>query len=155
MEILKFLLITVEVICSVLLIGVILLQKSRSEGLGLAFGSGMGETLFGSRAGNVLTKITITLTVVFLVTSALLAMIFASSHQQSIIDQRTAPLPEAPPAASQPGPVGADVAPGGPAPFQPAAAPGDSAPFVAPAPIPVAPAADLPAPAPVEPAASP
>jgi preprotein translocase subunit SecG len=155
MEILKFLLITVEVVCSVLLVGVILLQKSRSEGLGLAFGSGMGETLFGSRAGNVLTKITITLAVIFLADSAMLGMIFASSHELSIIDQRTAPLPEAPPATAQPGPVGADVAPGGPAPFQPVAAPGDSTPFVAPAPIPVAPAADLPAPAPVEPVTAP
>ena len=56
MQIVQFVLVAVEVISSLLLIIIILVQKSKSEGLGLAFGSGMGEALFGSRAGNVLTK---------------------------------------------------------------------------------------------------
>jgi preprotein translocase subunit SecG len=93
MEILKVLLVVVEVVSCLLLVGVILLQKSKSEGLGLAFGSGMGETLFGSRAGNVLTKITVTLGLVFLGTTAILGILFTRSHETSIIDQRTAPLP--------------------------------------------------------------
>lgn len=93
MQILKILLIVVEIVACLLLVGVVLLQKSKSEGLGLAFGSGMGETLFGSRAGNVLTKITVTLGLVFLATTTLLGMLFTQSHETSIIDQRTAPLP--------------------------------------------------------------
>ena len=59
-------------ISSLLLVILILLQKSKSEGLGLAFGSGMGEALFGSRAGNILTKLTIIFAVVFLANTLLL-----------------------------------------------------------------------------------
>ena len=56
MIILKSLLLIVLVISSIALIGLILLQRSKSEGLGLAFGASTGESLFGARAGNVLSK---------------------------------------------------------------------------------------------------
>lgn len=113
MGILRVLLIVVEVVTSLLLIGVILLQKTKSEGLGLAFGSGMGETLFGSRAGNVLTKITVTLALVFLANTAILGLLFTNAHETSIIDQRTAPLPVAAPAAPAEAPVPAVAPPAG------------------------------------------
>ena len=48
MILLKTLLIVVEVLCCLLLVGLILLQRSKSEGLGLAFGAGAGEALFGA-----------------------------------------------------------------------------------------------------------
>ena len=70
MSIITTLLLVVEVISALLLIVVILAQKSKDQGLGMAFGGGMGESLFGSRAGNVLTRMTITLTVVFLASRA-------------------------------------------------------------------------------------
>lgn len=99
MGILRVFLIVIEVLASLLLIGVILLQKSKSEGLGLAFGSGMGETLFGSRAGNVLTKITVTLALVFLANTALLGVLFTNAHETSIMDQRLSSLPQPQPTA--------------------------------------------------------
>jgi preprotein translocase subunit SecG len=104
MGILRVLLILVEVVTCLLLVGVILLQKSKSEGLGLAFGAGVGETLFGSRAGNVLTKITVTLGLVFLANTALLGMIFTHQTEKSIIDQRVgaAPVQMAPAPTQQP-----------------------------------------------------
>jgi preprotein translocase subunit SecG len=103
MQIIKILLIVVEVMSSVLLIGVILLQKSKDQGMGLAFGAGMGEALFGSRAGNVLTKATVTLGTIFLASTMLLAILFTRNTGTSIIDQRTAPLPQqAQQAAQQP-----------------------------------------------------
>ena len=46
MIILKSLLLIVLVISSIALIGLILLQRSKSEGLGLAFGASTGESLF-------------------------------------------------------------------------------------------------------------
>jgi preprotein translocase subunit SecG len=98
MGILRILLIVVEVATSLLLIGVILLQKTKSEGLGLAFGSGMGETLFGSRAGNVLTKITVTLAMVFLANTTILGVLFTNAHETSIMDQRLSTAPMAAPA---------------------------------------------------------
>lgn len=107
MGILRILLIVVEVATSLLLIGVILLQKTKSEGLGLAFGSGMGETLFGSRAGNVLTKITVTLALVFLANTTILGVIFTNAHETSIMDQRLSTMPVAAPVAqlSAPAPM--------------------------------------------------
>ncbi len=63
----------VQVIVSLLLVVVILMQKSKSQGIGMAFGGGMGESLFGSQVGNVLTKITVALAAIFLVNTALLA----------------------------------------------------------------------------------
>lgn len=134
MGILRILLIVVEVATSLLLIGVILLQKTKSEGLGLAFGSGMGETLFGSRAGNVLTKITVTLALVFLANTTILGVIFTNAHETSIMDQRLSTMPVSAPAAQ----------PSAPAPMS---AP-QTAPTLMPAEMPVeatvAPAADVP-----------
>ena len=135
MGILRVVLIMVEVVCSLLLIGVILLQKSKSEGLGLAFGTGMGESLFGSRAGNVLTKITVTLAMVFLANTAFLGMLFTNAHETSIIDQRTSSAPLAAPMA-QPEP-GLEVQAPAPA-TAPTLLPGSSLAEPAPAAAPVA-----------------
>ena len=66
-------LLTVEVATSFLLVLVILAQKSKDQGLGMAFGGGMGESLFGSRAGNVLTRLTVILAAVFMVSTVFLA----------------------------------------------------------------------------------
>jgi preprotein translocase subunit SecG len=83
---LKALCIVVEVLCCLLLIGIILLQKSKSEGLGLAFGAGAGESLFGARAGNVLTKATVILGIVFMANSLLLGVLFAQKDK-TLMDQ--------------------------------------------------------------------
>lgn len=102
------LLIVVEVVSAVLLIGVILIQKTKSQGMGLAFGSGMGESLFGAQIGNVITKITVTLAIVFLVNTALLAVLQAGARGGSVTDsiavqapvpppQQPPPMPQAPP----------------------------------------------------------
>ena len=100
MDVVRTLLIVVEAIISLLLIGVILLQRSKSEGLGLAFGAGMGETLFGSRAGNVLTRVTIILASLFLVNTLVLANLFA--RREASLVERGLPGTEAPPAAEEP-----------------------------------------------------
>ena len=49
---------------SLLLIGVILLQRNKGAGAGVSFG--MGEAVFGADMGNVLTRTTIVLGVIFL-----------------------------------------------------------------------------------------
>ena len=102
----KVILIVIEVLTSILLIGVILLQKSKDEGLGLAFGAGVGETLFGSRAGNVLTKITIGLAVVFLVNTLLIGMVLRRGVSSGSVTDR---LPAEQAAPSRPSlPEGTD-----------------------------------------------
>ncbi len=57
----------------------------------MAFGAGMGETLFGSHIGNVLTKTTIILGIVFLVNTTILAML--GSHKRSSVQTVTAAVP--------------------------------------------------------------
>lgn len=106
-------LLIVEVLAAFLLIVVILAQKSKDQGLGMAFGSGMGESLFGSRAGNVLTRMTITLAVVFMVTTILLGILFARgrSDSGSVMDKAGAEAPMAPVAPAAPLAAQAPVAP--------------------------------------------
>ena len=59
-------LIVLEALVSALLICVIFLQKTKGGMGGTAFGGGVGEAIFGSRMGNVLTKATVVLAVIFL-----------------------------------------------------------------------------------------
>ncbi len=100
---LKALFIVVEVLCCLLLIGLVLLQKSKSEGLGLAFGAGAGESLFGARAGNVLSKATVVLGIIFMANTLLLGVLFAQKDK-TLMEQ--APVP-AQPAAMQTQPIDA------------------------------------------------
>lgn len=86
MEVVRTLLIILEAAFSLALIGLILLQKSKSEGLGLAFGGGGNDSLLGARAGNVLTKATVGIGVAFLVNTLVLGMLFAGSADESLMD---------------------------------------------------------------------
>lgn len=85
MIVLKYLLTFVEIICCFLLIGAILMQRTRSQGIGLAFGSGIGESVFGTGAVNVLMKITIVLSIIFLINTTLLGLIWTKTRVQSHI----------------------------------------------------------------------
>jgi preprotein translocase subunit SecG len=99
---LKTLFIVVEVLCCALLMCIILLQKSKSEGLGMAFGAGAGESLFGARAGNVLSKATVVLGIVFLANTLLLGVLFAQKDK-TLMDDVAAPAAQ--PAAIQAQPL--------------------------------------------------
>jgi len=146
MEILRGLLVVIEALLSLMVIGVILLQKSREQGLGLAFGANIGETIFGSRAGNVLTSATIWLSSLFMINTVALAILF-SGRQQSLLDRdegaRTAAeQPSAPAPAStpvQPSPTAV------PAPTPSPASPPITVPVEVPAPAPATPSETAPA----------
>lgn len=107
-------LIIVQVVSGVLLVGIILIQKSKDEGMGIAFGASMGEALFGSRAGNVLTRTTIVLALIFLVNSLLLGMVASRSRAPSLLDRlpdgvpANAAQPMAAPQAKPAGPIESD-----------------------------------------------
>ena len=100
---LKALLIVVEVLSCLMLIGLVLLQKSKSEGLGMAFGAGAGESLFGARAGNVLSKATVFLGVVFMSNTLVLGILFAQA-EKTVMDKVTVPVASA--TVMQPEPMG-------------------------------------------------
>jgi preprotein translocase subunit SecG len=118
-------LLIVEVLSAFLLIVVILAQKSKDQGLGMAFGGGMGESLFGSRAGNVLTRMTVMLAVVFMLTTMALGFLFAGQSGQdgSVMTTTAAQAPLAPvapaaattPPQAAPAPMMMDQAPAAPA----------------------------------------
>lgn len=100
MEILRSVLLAFEVVICLLLICIVLIQKSKGGGLGVAFGSGGGDQLFGSRTGNVLTKGTIILASAFLINTVVLAMLSGNTTAApSLLEQA---LQSAPAPASQP-----------------------------------------------------
>lgn len=134
------LLLFVEALCAFLLIAVVLMQKPKNEGLGMAFGAEMGENLFGARASNVLVKITIWLGVIFLLNTTFLAMLYSRRGRGSIMDnyapvaaESAAPQPAAPPmpvapaGVPQPQELPAPVEPQPVAPAQSQNAPSDDA----------------------------
>ena len=59
-------------VVSLLLIALILIQPSKSGGMGAAFG-GIGESVFGGKAGSHLTKTTVIMTTIFFVIALALA----------------------------------------------------------------------------------
>jgi len=73
----------VLVVCCLLLIGVVLLQRPRSEGLGSAFGGGMTESMFGAGTTDVLSKFTIWMAGAFFVLTILLAMLMSHGEKTS------------------------------------------------------------------------
>ena len=155
MSILISILLIVEVLSAFLLVVVILAQKSKDQGLGMAFGSGMGESLFGSRAGNVLTRMTITLATIFMLATIVLGILFArgATSTGSVMDKAAQEVPVAP--AAPAAPAAPMAAPAGPLmPTAPAAVPAEapSAPMKLQmgeggelAPVEAAPAAEAPA----------
>lgn len=147
-------LIVIEVICALLLVLLILLQRSKDEGLGMAFGNAMGESLFGAQAATILTKATIYLAIVFMVDTIVLDRLYSRTATRSssgIMDRLSDPVPSPvlfdQPTAPAEAPAAAPAEPAGEAPaFVPNATPAVPA-----ADPPAAPAADAPA-APVTPA---
>ncbi len=65
----------IDILCAFLLIGIILIQQSKSGGGLGAIAGGMGESVFGAAAGNVITKTTVILASIFMVTTLLLAVL--------------------------------------------------------------------------------
>lgn len=86
MGIIETLLLILFAISAVLLIIVVLMQDDQGEGLGGIFGGG-SSTPFGSSSGNVLTKITGILGVVFIVSSLGLAYISRTVEDDDVLGE--------------------------------------------------------------------
>ncbi|MBM4163165.1 MAG: preprotein translocase subunit SecG [Lentisphaerae bacterium] len=100
MNILYYVLCVVEVLVCLLLIGVILLQRSKDGGAaGLSMGGGMGEAIFGAQMGNVLTRVTVILGFIFLTNTLVLAVLSARKDSRSLMDGA---VRQPPPAATLP-----------------------------------------------------
>ncbi len=87
------------IICSVVLILVVLVQKGRGGGLSAALGGGMASGILGSKTGDFLTWLTIVLVGIFLG----LAVLLAKFYRPSITDYDVGPVaPQAQPAEAAP-----------------------------------------------------
>jgi preprotein translocase subunit SecG len=105
MTILLVILTIIHVAIALVLIGLVLMQKSSEQGVGAAFGAGMTDTMFGAGTTTVLQKMTIYCAITLFVTTVSLAMIQArrsgrsnASLMQKVIE--TTPAPASGPAAA-------------------------------------------------------
>jgi preprotein translocase subunit SecG len=96
----------VHIIAAGMIIGLVLLQRGKGAEAGTGFGAGASGTVFGARgSANFLSRATGVLATVFFITS--LALAYLSTQRTaptSLLDEpaRTAPAPQAPPAATPP-----------------------------------------------------
>ncbi len=101
MSVIIAILISFHVIVCLLLIGVVLMQRPKSEGLGAAFGGGMTENMFGAQTTHVLQKFTVWLGVIFFALTLILAVLYAKRGAGETAVQRelmAQPIPAASPA---------------------------------------------------------
>lgn len=108
-----------EIIVCFMLGTIILLQKPKDGGLGVSFGGGMGESLFGAQMGNVLTKGTIILAAIFLLNTLILSRLTSGSGK-SIMEGVRSPAPISNEALPFSGSGAGGVAPAAPSPMAPA-----------------------------------
>src|SRR5215213_4297014 len=107
MQILINILLAIDVIVSILIVFVVLMQRPKSEGLGAALGGGMTENLFGAQTTNVLANFTRWLGGIFFVLTLLLSLLYvrqAKSSGSTLGKRLAAPTSAAQPATPTPAP---------------------------------------------------
>lgn len=93
-------LLVVQVFLALGIIGLVLIQRSESDGFGMGSGSGFG-VLSGRAKANLLTRATATLAALFMINSLLLTILTTRSSGTSLIDT----LPDTVPALETSAPV--------------------------------------------------
>ncbi len=102
MSVLITILITFHVLVCLLMVGVVLMQRPKNEGLGAAFGGGMTENIFGAQTTHVLQRFTVWLGIIFFALTLLLAILYAKRGTGETVIQKellSQPVPAATPAA--------------------------------------------------------
>lgn len=95
-------LLVIHTLIVIFLIGIILLQKPESDGLG-GLGGSAGSILSGRAKGNLLTRTTAILATIFICTSIILAVISGHRNAGSIVDKiEETPAPAAAEAPAKP-----------------------------------------------------
>ena len=91
----------VHLLVALAIIGLIMLQQGKGADMGASFGAGASQTLFGSDgSGNVLTRATAWLVVLFFASSFGLALI--ANQKSRPVTELDLMIPESAPAAVQP-----------------------------------------------------
>lgn len=74
----------VHVFVAIFVIALVLVQQGKGATMGAAFGSGASQTVFGSRgSGSFLFRVTITLAIIFFITSIGLNYLAAQAYKQT------------------------------------------------------------------------
>ncbi len=133
---LKVLLYTVSILSAILLIAIIMIQQNKAGGGLGAVSGGTAENIFGTSAGNILTKTTTWLAVIFLLSTLLLGTVIGRMNKKSVsetlLQDTTA---EVMPAEAKPAETKAEEKPAEAAPAPKAEEkPAENAPATAPAP---------------------
>ena len=105
-------LLVIDILVSVALIGLILIQHGKGADVGAAFGSGASQTVFGSGgSASFLTRATAVLALIFFVTSLSLAYLTGQRPKaQSVLDSAApATLPQMPVSGLPTTPISPDV----------------------------------------------
>ena len=74
-------------IAAILIVALVMLQDEQGEGFGGLFGGGGNATPFGASSGNVLTKATSILGVIFMVSSLAVAMSYKTTEVDNVISE--------------------------------------------------------------------
>jgi preprotein translocase subunit SecG len=90
--------IAVWIIAASLLIVVVLVQKGRGGGLAAAFGGASGSSLLGTKTGDFLTWVTISLVAIFLILSVVMGLYMRPIQSEELL------MPPAAATAEQPAP---------------------------------------------------
>jgi len=129
----------IQVLSSVAIVGLVLLQRGKGAEAGAGFGAGASGTVFGARgATTALSRATAVFAAIFMINSLALAYLSTSTSKQeqaqkTILDEAAMPRPKSPPAGGSAAPP---ALPATPAPAAPAAPAQNPAPSPAPAPPP-------------------
>ena len=102
MSIIINILIAIHVLVCLLMVGVVLMQRPKNEGLGAAFGGGMTENIFGAQTTHVLQKFTVWLGIVFFALTLLLAILYAKRGTGETVIQKELLSQPVPAAAATP-----------------------------------------------------
>ena len=89
MAIISILILVIFIVSALLLMAVVLIQDDQGGGIGAMFGGGSG-TPFGARTGNVLTRLTTVLAVIFLVAAFALAWMNRTPDAGNVIGRARA-----------------------------------------------------------------
>ena len=102
MTIMIWILTAVHVIVALVLVGIVLMQKSQDQGVGAAFGSGVTDSVFGAGTTTALVRMTIWCACIMLGTTLLLAVLHSrrgtesGSVMQKVIATMPAPATQMP-----------------------------------------------------------
>jgi preprotein translocase subunit SecG len=116
---LRWILTCIQVFSSLVIVGLVLIQRGKGAEAGAGFGAGASGTVFGARgATTALSRATAVFAAIFMINSLALAYLGSSASKQeesqkTILDQAATPPPKPAPAggSSAPAPVPATPAP--------------------------------------------